>query len=100
MRSLTSFPVRSKESRRLLTDSTSSGAERYYEKPSRLWSVTYVCVVAVQAIFMLGFALGITSPVLSKLGDEKSGYSSLYKITYKDIFSVSLSHDMLRGVAL
>ena len=81
MPSLTNYPARSEESERLLSESISSQAERYCEKSSRIWTVTYVCVVSIQALFILGFALGCSSPVLSELGDEKSGYSSLQRTT-------------------
>ena len=93
MPSLSNFPVRSEESDRLLSESTSSEtpshAERYYEKRSRIWAVTFVCLVSIQSLFILGFGLGYSSPVLSELGDEKSGYSSLRRTTYQDLFSVS-----------
>ena len=89
MPSLTNFPVRSEETDQLLTSSASSHtAERYFERSSRVWAVAYVCTVSAQALFILGFALGYSSPVLSELGDEKSGYSSLRKTTYQDVFSV------------
>lgn len=88
-RSLSNFPVQSDETNELLSDSTRSHAERYYDRSSRVWAVAYVCVVSIQAVFILGFALGFSSPVLSELGDEKSGYTSLQKTTYQDIFSVS-----------
>lgn len=94
MRSLTNFPGRSEETDQLLNESTSSShaAERYFERSSRVWTVGYVCVVSIQAIFILGFSLGFSSPVLSELVDEKNGYSSLRKTTYQDVFSVSFEH--------
>lgn len=55
---------------------------------SRLWALTYVCVVAVQAVIISGFALGFTSPVLSKLENTRGGNKSLEKSTYQDVFNV------------
>ena len=55
---------------------------------SRLWTVTYVCVVALQCFFILGFAGGFTSPVLSELSDVQDGYRSLRKKSDQDLFNV------------
>ena len=55
---------------------------------TRLWALTYVCIVAVQAVILSGFALGFTSPVLSKLKDIRGGNKSLEKTAYQDIFNV------------
>ena len=55
---------------------------------SRLWTVTYVCAVALQCFFILGFAGGFTSPVLSELSDVQDGYRSLRKKSDQDLFNV------------
>ena len=55
---------------------------------SRLWALTYVCLVALQAVIISGFALGFTSPVLSKLKDVRAGSKSLEKTAYQDVFNV------------
>ena len=55
----------------------------------RLWTVTYVCTVALQCFFILGFAAGSTSPMLSELSDKQDGYSSLRKKRDQDLFNVS-----------
>ena len=63
------------------------------EKP-RLWALTYVCLVAVQAVIISGFVLGFTSPVLSRLKDIHGGHKSLHKTKYQDAFNVcTLSHN-------
>ena len=59
-----------------------------FSEKSRLWALTYVCIVAVQAVIISGFALGFTSPVLSKLKDIRGGNKSLEKTTYQDAFNV------------
>ena len=66
------------------SDSTVSAKN---SETSRLWALTYVCIVAVQAVIISGFALGFTSPVLSKLKDTRGG-KSLEKSTYQDVFNV------------
>ena len=62
----------------------------YYSKKPRLWALTYVCMVAVQAVVISGFVLGFTSPVLSRLKDIQGGNKSLQRTTYQDIFNVRL----------
>ena len=62
--------------------------ERSHPRP-RLWTVTYVCTVALQCFFILGFAAGSTSPMLSELSDKQDGYSSLRKKRDQDLFNVS-----------
>lgn len=59
-----------------------------FSEKTRLWALTYVCIVAVQAVILSGFALGFTSPVLSKLKDIRGGNKSLEKTQYQDIFNV------------
>ena len=63
--------------------------ERSHPRP-RLWAVTYVCTVALQCFFILGFAAGSTSPMLSELSDKQDGYSSLRKKRDQDLFNVSM----------
>ena len=70
-----------------LDDSTVSAKN---SERSRLWALTYVCIVAVQAVIISGFALGFTSPVLSKLEDRRGGNKSLEKSTYQDAFNVCI----------
>jgi len=60
-----------------------------FSRKTRLWTVTYVCVVAVHAVILSGFSLGFTSPVLSKLKDKDTGYRSLRRIAFQDAFNVS-----------
>ena len=72
-----------------LNDSTCTVLGRFSEK-SRLWALTYVCIVAVQAVVISGYSLGFTSPVLSKLKDVQGGNKSLKKIQYQDIFNVCI----------
>ena len=59
-----------------------------FSEKTRLWALTYVCTVAVQAVILSGFALGFTSPVLSKLKDIRGGNRSLEKTVHQDIFNV------------
>jgi len=66
----------------------SSDLNRFSGK-TQLWTVTYVCVVAVHAVVLSGFSLGFTSPVLSKLKDKDAGYRSLRRIAFQDAFNVS-----------
>jgi len=72
-----------------LNDSNDVGTEQ----SPRLWAVTYVCVVAVQALCLSGFSLGftsrVTSPVLTKLSDKNTGYKSLKSTAFQDAFNVS-----------
>jgi len=81
-----SLPAQSEETELLLSASNESTAKPH-GRPRR-WVVIYVCTVALQCFFILGFAVGFTSPVLSKLGDRQEGYSSLRKTSDQDIFSV------------
>lgn len=55
----------------------------------RFWTVTYVCTVALQCFFILGFTGGFTSPVLSELSDKQDDYRSLQKKRDQDLFNVS-----------
>ena len=59
----------------------------------RLWAVTYVCTVALQCFFLLGFSAGFTSPVLTELSDKQDRYRSLKRKTDQDLFNVSLAID-------
>ena len=75
------------ESDLLLNDSSDL---KQFPGKARLWTVTYVCVVAVHAVILSGFSLGFTSPVLSKLKDKDTvGYRSLRRIAFQDAFNVS-----------
>ena len=55
----------------------------------RFWTVTYVCTVALQCFFILGFVGGFTSPVLSELSDNQDNYRSLRTKRDQDLFNVS-----------
>ena len=66
----------------------SSDLNRFSGK-TQLWTVMYVCVVAVQAVVLSGFSLGFTSPVVSKLKDRDAGYRSLRSLAFQDAFNVS-----------
>lgn len=55
-----------------------------------LWALTYVCIVALQAVIISGFALGFTSPVLSKLKGIRTSSKSLEKTAYQDAFNVRI----------
>lgn len=81
--------VQSNETKQLV-NAAKSISEKTHHRPARLWTVTYVCTVALQCFFVLGFAAGFTSPVLSELSDRQ-GYSSLRKKSDQDLFSVSTS---------
>jgi len=60
------------------------------ERPQKLRSIANVCVVAVQGLFIMGFSLGFTSPVLADL-KEQEGYTSLRKPIYQDLFQVRIT---------
>ena len=85
-------PIQRNETEQLL--STSNGFKEKSEENShprpRLWAVTYVCAVTIQCFFLLGFAAGFTSPVLSELSDKQDRYRSLRRKTDQDLFSVSI----------
>ena len=79
-------PIQCDETEQLLSTSN----EKSHPRP-RLWAVTYVCAVAIQCFFILGFAAGFTSPVLSELSDEQDRYKSLRRKINQDLFNVSIS---------
>ena len=83
-----SVPIQSSESEQLLNVDKGDNEKLNSPRP-RLWAVTYVCTVALQCFFILGFAAGFTSPVLSELSDKPDGYSSFRKKRDQDLFNVS-----------
>ena len=56
----------------------------------RLLTVSYSCAIIVQTWFVFGLTIGYTSPVLSNLEGNGNSSAPLDKITYQDLFSVSL----------
>ena len=70
---------------------TDDGLREFDERKShpRLWTVSYVCTVALQCFFLLGFVGGSTSPMLSELSDKQDDYMSLRKKRSQDLFNVS-----------
>ena len=62
---------------------------RQLDPQPRFWTVTYVCTVALQCFFILGFVGGFTSPVLSELSDNQDNYRSLRTKRDQDLFNVS-----------
>ena len=88
-------PIQCNETEQLLSNiSSDESREKSEEKShvrSRLWAVTYVCTVAIHCFFLLGFAAGFTSPVLSELSDEQDKYKSLRRKVDQDLFNVSIT---------
>ena len=86
-------PIQCSETEQLLSAISGNGSREKSEEKShvrpRLWAVTYVCAVAIQCFFLLGFAAGFTSPVLSKLSDKQDKYKSLRRKIDQDLFNVS-----------
>ena len=56
-------------------------------QPTRIWPVTYICVVVACGFLVLGFSEGFNSPVLSSL-KGKTGYTSLRRTLDQDLFNV------------
>ena len=83
-----SAPIQCNETEQLLN--VGKGCDEKSHARPRLWAVTYVCTVALQCFFILGFAAGFTSPVLSELSDKQSGYNSLRNKRDQDLFNVSV----------
>ena len=81
--------VQSSERSSELSDAgNGSGSDKLDPRP-RYWTVTYVCTVALQGFFILGFVGGFTSPVLSELSDNQDNYRSLRTKRDQDLFNVS-----------
>ena len=83
--------VQSSERSRELSDAgngSRSASDKLDPRP-RFWTVTYVCTVALQGFFILGFVGGFTSPVLSELSDNQDNYRSLRTKRNQDLFNVS-----------
>ena len=94
MEATSNIPVTNLESRAPVqsTEELLDTGNGFGDKPDprpRFWTVAYVCTVALQCFFILGFVGGFTSPVLSELSDKQNGYRSLRKKRDQDLFNVS-----------
>ena len=72
-----------------LLDAGNGLGDKLDPRPCGFWTVTYVCSVALQCFFILGFVGGFTSPVLSELSDNQDDYKSLRTKRDQDLFNVS-----------
>ena len=82
--------IQSNQTERLATPANefSEKSDEKSDHSPRLWAAIYVCMVALQCFFILGFGAGSTSPMLSELSDEQDSHSPLRKKTNQDLFNV------------
>lgn len=70
-----------------------SDSDDHCGKP-RLLTVAYSCLVIIQSWLVVGLTIGYTSPVLCDLEDSSTNETfrpPLYKTSYQDLFSVSVT---------